>query len=84
MLNRSAAQPSRVSRTRLESALEALPDRDRLVLTLLLVERMSPIETAGALRLSVRHVERTYEEMVVSLRLQMSRTKRAIRTRRVA
>ena len=33
--------------------------RERLVLSLLLVERLRPIEVAAALRMSVRQVERT-------------------------
>ncbi len=44
-------------RVRLLAALEALPETDRLVLSLYLLERLSSLEIAGALRLTTREVE---------------------------
>ncbi len=46
---------------RVDAALEALDPRDRHVLALLLMERLTPLETAGALRMTVRQVEQTFE-----------------------
>jgi DNA-directed RNA polymerase specialized sigma24 family protein len=54
------------SRVRLAAAIEALPDVDRLVLSLRLLEGLSAQETAGALRVSVSEVEkRTASAMLV-------------------
>ncbi len=46
---------------RVDAALEALEPRDRHVLALLLMDRLTPIETAGVLRMTVRQVEQTFE-----------------------
>jgi len=45
------------ARVRFAAALEALPERDRLVLTLRLVEGLSTLEAAGALRMPTSEVE---------------------------
>ncbi len=45
------------SRVRLAAALEAMPEPDRLVLSLRLLEGLSAVEAAGALRMSAREVE---------------------------
>jgi DNA-directed RNA polymerase specialized sigma24 family protein len=45
------------TRVRLAAAIEALPETDRLVLTLRLLEGLSSLETAGALRVTAREVE---------------------------
>lgn len=45
-------------RVRLAAALEALPETDRRVLTLRLLEGLSAVETAGALKLRRADVER--------------------------
>lgn len=54
--------PARVrqlpARVRLAAALEALPEADRLVLSLRLLEGLSTLETAGATRLTAREVEK--------------------------
>ena len=56
--------PSGVSRlpvrVRIAAALESLPERDRQVLVLRLVEGLSPIETAGALKITVRETEQRF------------------------
>src|SRR5262249_39583586 len=44
------ASPARSLRTRVAAALEAMPERDRLVLALRLLEGLSPLESAGAPR----------------------------------
>ncbi len=44
-------------RVRLAAALEAMPEPDRLVLSLRLLEGLSAVEAAGALRMSAREVE---------------------------
>jgi DNA-directed RNA polymerase specialized sigma24 family protein len=44
-------------RIRLSAALEALPEIDRLVLSLVLLEGLSVLEVAGALKLPAREVE---------------------------
>ncbi len=44
-------------RVRLMAALDALPETDRLVLSLYLLEGLSPLEIAGALRLTSGVVE---------------------------
>jgi DNA-directed RNA polymerase specialized sigma24 family protein len=57
----SARLPSRVRqlpvRVRLAAAIEALPEADRLVLSLRLLEGLSTAEAAGALRVSARELE---------------------------
>lgn len=45
------------ARVRLAAAIESLPETERLVLSLRLLEGLSPIEAAGALKLEVREVE---------------------------
>jgi DNA-directed RNA polymerase specialized sigma24 family protein len=44
-------------RIRLAAALETLPEVDRLVLSLYLLEGLTALEIAGALKLHVREVE---------------------------
>ena len=46
------------ARKRLAAALEVLPELDRLVLSLRLLEGLSALEAAGALQVSAREVER--------------------------
>ena len=45
---------------RVTAAVEKLPRRERQVLSLMLLEHLTPLEAAGALRLSARVVEHTY------------------------
>ena len=54
-------------RVRLAAAIEALPERDRQVLALRLVEQLSPLEAAGALKLSVRDIEHRYATSLLLL-----------------
>ncbi len=60
--------PAAVSRlpepVRVDAALEAMEPSERLVLTLLLVERLTPIEAAGVLRTSVRQVEQALDALL--------------------
>ena len=44
-------------RVRLAAAIESLPEAERLVLSLRLLDGLSPLEAAGALKLEVREVE---------------------------
>ena len=69
---------------RVDAAIEALEKNDRHVLTLLLVERLTPIEAAGVLRMTVRQVERTLEQLLSRIESEagVSRPHRA--QRRVA
>jgi DNA-directed RNA polymerase specialized sigma24 family protein len=64
----SYARPRRPARDRVAAALARRGARERLVLTLLLVERLYPIEVADALGISLRQVERTYDAMLAELR----------------
>lgn len=59
-MKRSAAsrRPARVRQV-LE-AIDQLPERERLVLSLLLVERLTVLEAAGALRATMREVGELY------------------------
>jgi DNA-directed RNA polymerase specialized sigma24 family protein len=59
-------------RIRVTAAIEKLADRERQVLSLLLLERLTPIEAAGALRMTVRQVEASFSLAVESLREETS------------
>jgi DNA-directed RNA polymerase specialized sigma24 family protein len=54
-------------RVRVDAAIEALEPRDRHVLSLLLVERLTPIEAAGVLRMSVRQVELALDQLLARI-----------------
>lgn len=58
-------------RVRLAAALEALPEADRLVLALRLLEGLSSLETAGALRISVNEVEKRLSAATARLTLEL-------------
>src|SRR5258706_5866979 len=64
----SRATVTTAGRERVAAALARRGARERLVLTLLLYERLFPIEVANALGLSLRQVERTYGAMITELR----------------
>ena len=70
----------RPGRDRVAAALERRGARERLVLTLLLVERLYPIEVADALGISLRQVERTYDALLAELRPSAT-TRAAVRAR---
>jgi len=55
------------------AALARRGTRERLVLTLLLYERLYPIEVADALGISLRRVERTYDTLLTELRRSVAR-----------
>jgi DNA-directed RNA polymerase specialized sigma24 family protein len=54
-------------RVRLAAAIEVLPERDRQVLALRLVEQLTPLEAAGALKLTVREIEHRYATSLLLL-----------------
>ena len=65
--------PRRPARHRFAAALARRGTRERLVLTLLLYERLYPIEVADALGISLRQVERTYDALLTELRRPVAR-----------
>ena len=72
---------SAAGRDRVAAALARRGARERLVLTLLLYERLNPIEVADALNLSLRQVERTYDALFAELRRSLARVAGRARTR---
>ncbi len=70
MLNGSgpAPRPRGRGRDRVAAALARRGARERLVLALLLYERLYPIEVADTLGISLRQVERTYDALLTELR----------------
>ena len=52
------------ARVRAAAAIEKLAEHERDVLALLLVERLTPLEAAGALRMTVRQVETIFSAAV--------------------
>ncbi len=69
----SRPSASFAGRERVAAALARRGARERLVLTLLLYERLFPIEVADALGLSLRQVERTYDALLTDLRRSLGR-----------
>lgn len=71
----SARLPARVrqlpERVRMAAAIEALPETDRLVLTLCLLEGLTLLEAAGTLQLTVRETERRMTTAMEALTLEM-------------
>ncbi len=53
------------------AAIEALPETDRLVLTLCLLEGLTLLEAAGTLQLTVRETERRMTTAMEALTLEM-------------
>lgn len=70
-----------VGRERIAAALARRGARERLVLTLLLYERLFPVEVADALGLSLRQVERTYDALLAELHRLLTRAPARARTR---
>lgn len=68
-----AIEPRTGERRRVSAALSRSSVRERLVLALLLVERLTPDEVATALSCPVDEVERTYRLLLASLRAAMRR-----------
>ena len=66
-------QPRRPARHRVAAALARRGTRERLVLALLLYERLYPIEVANTLGISLRQVERTYDTLLTELRRSVAR-----------
>lgn len=71
----SARLPARVrqlpERVLVAAALEALPESDRLVLTLCLLEGLSTLEAAGALQVGEREVEQRMATAMEALTLEL-------------
>lgn len=71
----SARLPQQVqklpARVRLAAAIEALHENDRLVLSLRLLEGLSALETAGAMKIDVREVEMRTNAAMEVLRQEM-------------
>lgn len=63
----------RGARDRVAAALARRGARERLVLTLLLYERLYPVEVADALGISLQQVERTYDAMLAELKRRVAR-----------
>lgn len=63
----------RPARHRVAAALARRGARERLVLALLLYERLYPIEVADALGISLRQVERTYDGLLAELKRPAAR-----------
>jgi DNA-directed RNA polymerase specialized sigma24 family protein len=68
-------------RGRVAAALARRGARERLVLTLLLYERLYPVEVAEALGISLRQVERTYDALLTELRRSLARGTTRVRAR---
>ena len=80
-----AARPAlSVGRRRIAAALARRGVRERLVLSLLLYERLYPIEVADALGISVRQVERTYASLITGLRRSLAQPATRSRSRSTA
>jgi DNA-directed RNA polymerase specialized sigma24 family protein len=69
---------------RVDAAIEALPTRDRHVLTLLLVERLTPIEAAGVLHMTVRQVELSLEQLLARIASETGVSRSRLAQRRIA
>ena len=74
-------RPGGPSRDRVAAALARRGARERLVLTLLVYERLYPVEVADALGISLRQVERTYDALLADLRRTAVRPAGRPRTR---
>jgi len=68
-------------RARIAAAIEALPGLDRLVLALRLLDRLSALETAGALRLPAREVEERTRLALATLAGQAAPARASVRRR---
>jgi len=69
---------------RVAAAIERLETRERHVLELVLLERLTTLETAGALRLHVRDVERLLATALERIAAEAGRAPARPRARRAA
>ncbi len=60
------------TRSRLSAALARVGEGDRLLLSLLLVERLSPSEAADVLGVSADTVRRAYVKLLATLRVSIA------------
>lgn len=79
---------TQVARARVAAILDRLPARQRTLLALLLVERLTAAEAAGALGASTGEVESAYRHVLAALGRQIGRSARRtaprVRLRRAA
>lgn len=61
---------------RAAAAIERLADRERQVLSLLLLERLTMIEASAALNLSTQQVERSFSKGISTLEAELGSTRR--------
>jgi DNA-directed RNA polymerase specialized sigma24 family protein len=61
-------------RVRLAASIERLPEAQRLVLALRLLDGLSAVEAAGALKLTAREVESRYTLALESLATELGST----------
>jgi DNA-directed RNA polymerase specialized sigma24 family protein len=73
IVGRASARPEARELSAIRSALARRGARERMVLTLLLYERLRPQEVAGALGLSLRQVDRTYATLLSEVRRTLAR-----------
>ena len=64
------------------AAIEKLPERSRLVLSLRLLEGLTPLETAGALRTTVSVIEREYVDALRTIAASLGSGRPNARSRR--
>ena len=74
--NAWATPLSAVNRRRIAQALARRAARERLMLALLLYERMRPTEVADVMGVSPRQVGRTYDAMIAELQQSIGRRAR--------
>ncbi len=77
----AAGRSAVARRARLVAALARCSARDRVVLALMLVERLSTSEAADALGISVSRLRRVYGESLSELRLAWSGVRGSVRPR---
>jgi DNA-directed RNA polymerase specialized sigma24 family protein len=61
---------------RTAAALETLADRERQVLSLLLLERLTMLETSVALDLTVKQVERSFQSALAAIERELGTVRR--------
>jgi RNA polymerase sigma-70 factor (ECF subfamily) len=72
------------ARARVAAILDALPPRQRALLALMLVERMTAAETAGALDTTTGEVETAYRSVLSTLGRGLASRRPVSRARRSA
>jgi DNA-directed RNA polymerase specialized sigma24 family protein len=83
-MSRSRMPAPPIGRRAVRRALERRGRRERLVIALLLVERLNAVEVASALGLSVRQVTRTYASLLEEIARSATPRRATARSRPVA